>query len=61
WISATIPIYQPTQLGYQTKFRYISQHSLDISQNFDISAKAAWISAKIPIYQPKQLGYQPKF
>jgi len=34
---------------------------LDISQNFDISAKAAWISAKVSIYQPTQLGYQPKF
>jgi len=58
WISAKISIYQPTQLGYQPKFRYISQHSLDISQNFDISAKAAWISAKVSIYQPTQLGYQ---
>ncbi|MBZ9535976.1 hypothetical protein KGR20_17475 [Cytobacillus oceanisediminis] len=60
-ISAKIPIYQPILLGYQPKFRYISQSSLDISQSFDISAKAAWISAKIPIYQPTQLGYQPKF
>jgi len=53
WISAKISRYQPKQLRYQPKFRDISQSSLDISQNFDLSAKVAWISAKISIYQPK--------
>ncbi|NMO77865.1 hypothetical protein HHU08_12740 [Bacillus sp. UniB3] len=46
WISAKISIYQPTLLGYQPKFRYISQHNLDISQNSDISANTTWISDK---------------
>ncbi|MBQ6447599.1 MAG: hypothetical protein IJJ10_09095 [Bacillus sp. (in: Bacteria)] len=52
WISAKLPIYQPTLHGYQPNFQFISQLFMDISQTSDLSAK-------LLIYQPTLHKYQP--